>query len=309
MTQVDLDSEATLRPSPPAIVDLTDSTPDDSEHTFSDLHATTKIDPNKSVKKVCNLVSAAFASLPKMHPVPLVSEGRRRSGSLELDPIKSLHDVLSSRITEQPAHSTKSQSVPPSPARPTVLKPTQLVPPELHSISPMVNSPASSSSPLQDAQRPFSRSEDDYSVPFPDSDLTESMSATRRASPTSLSTEELIHFTEELFRRVHPTTVEHLPPQLIAMLHNIHQFVAHNCSEIMDPRITLLNQSVNPSYHMLLPRRPTWPSWKNHSTMSRNNYELTFPSYVLSPRRSIEINRMSNPVWPLQPKLSLSSNV
>ena len=45
---------------------------------------------------------------------------------------------------------------------------------------------------------------------------------------------DLIDFTETLFSKVHPSKVERLPPQLIAMLYNINSFVAHNCSEILE---------------------------------------------------------------------------
>ena len=95
------------------------------------------------------------------------------------------------------------------------------------------------SSPLQDAQRPFS--EDDTSFPslvnLPGRaklGLDEAMDTTRRAPRGSISIEEIVHFNEYLFETIHPTMVEHLSDPFLAMLESICTNLSHNTSEIIE---------------------------------------------------------------------------
>ena len=201
-------------------------------------------DNTKDIPSAAMLLSTAFSALPQASPPT-----RPRSGSLESDQLLAIQKVISAGGPPPPiAAQPVSKSVPPSPARPVTGKPTQLVPPESRATSPPPVSPMPSTSPLpdaqhrrlcasplQDAQRPFSRSEEEYSVPFPDdSDQTIPGSPAKPDPPASMTSEDLIDFTETLFSKVHPSKVERLPPQLIAMLYNINSFVAHNCSEILE---------------------------------------------------------------------------
>ena len=237
---MDLGSESNSGSPNETVIDLTHST-GDSVSPFQ-LPVPCK-NTHSVVKSAATLLSTTFSSLPQTG-LP----ARPRSGSLESDQMLAIQKVISAACSSTPAmQKPVSKSVPPSPAHPVTGKPTQLVPPESRATSPPLSPMPSSlspipdaqrrfsASPLQDAQRPFSQSEEEYSVPFPDdSDQTIQGSPEKPDPPASLSSEDLIEFTETLFRKVHQSKVEHLPPQLIAMLYNINSFVAHNCSEILE---------------------------------------------------------------------------
>ena len=241
LTQLDPGSESISGSPTETIIDLTHSSGESI--TPFQLPVPPK-DTRKDMQSAAMMLSTAFSSLPQSSP-----STRPRSGSLESDQLLAIQKVISAACSPISAvQKPASKSVPPSPARPVTGKPTQLVPPESRATSPppisLMPSNLSpipdaqrrlSASPLQDAQRPFSRSEEEYSVPFPDdSDQTIQGSPEKPDPPASMSSEDLIDFTETLFMKVHPSKVERLPPQLIAMLYNINSFVAHNCSEILE---------------------------------------------------------------------------
>ena len=218
---------------PLKILDLTELTPTDSSNPFSDTDNTqacpSRIDPHSSVRKACHYLSAAFAALPPAPPFPGDQDSLQRSMSLNLKRTSDdLQDVPSALNKTMP---TLSLSLPASPIRID------------GSASPQTSCHPNStqSSILQDAQRPFSRSDDDaslQSIPsLPEnlqSDLQEAMDSVRRAPRGSISTEEMAHFNDSLFETVHPTMVEHLSDPFLAMLENITTTQTLATSEIIE---------------------------------------------------------------------------
>ena len=215
------------------ILDLTELTPTDSSNPFSDTDnaqaCPSRINANSSVRKACHYLSAAFAALPPAPPLPGEQDSLQRSSSLNIQPIRD--DLPGGPEAMGGKVPPSSLSLPASPIRID------------GSASPQTSCHPNStqSSILQDAQRPFSCSDDDaslQSIPsLPDnirSDLEEAMDSVRRAPRGSISTEEITHFTDSLFESVHPTMVEHLSDPFLAMLENINTAQTLATSEIIE---------------------------------------------------------------------------
>ena len=219
-----LDDQCTME----EILDLTELTPTDSSNPFSDTDnaqaCPSRIDANSSVRKACHYLSAAFAALPPAPPLPGEQDSLHRSSSLNIQPIRA--DLQGGSAELNRTIPTSSLSLPASPIRID------------GSASPQTSCHPNStqSSILQDAQRPYSRSDDDtslQSIPsLPEnlrSDLQEAMD-----SSMDISTEEMAHFNDSLFESVHPTMVEHLSDPFLAMLENITTTQTLAMSEIIE---------------------------------------------------------------------------
>ena len=215
------------------ILDLTELTTTDSSNPFSDTDnaqaCPTHIKANSSVRKACHYLSAAFATLPPAPPLLGEQDSLHRSSSLNIQP--TCGDLPGGPAAMGGKIPPSSLSLPASPIRID------------GSASPQTSCHPNStqSSILQDAQRPFSRSDDDaslQSIPsLPDttrSDLQEAMDSVRRAPRASISTEEMAHFTDSLFESVHPTMIEHLSDPFLAMLENVNTVQTLATSEIIE---------------------------------------------------------------------------
>ena len=219
------------------------------------MHTSPPTQPDHSVMKACTFLSTAFGQLPSES----VSKGLEpRERSPQKDPVPATRQG-GPKAPSLPFLTRGSTSTPASPNRPLVEdQPSsasslnKLSMPMEYGHTPPLHS---SDSSLQDAQRPFSPSQDEATlhtpplseeqsqqtrVQMPSSDqlqaihVVQSREALKRAPIASISPQEVVDFTDSLFQEVHPTLVDQLPPPQLASLQCSFRYMDQSLSELSE---------------------------------------------------------------------------
>ena len=198
-----------------------------------------------------------------------------------------------------------SKSTPASPNRPLVpdhpvsaSSLTKLSAPTEYDQSQSVPSPGSS---FQDAQRPYSPSQEEQSMNTPPLFATpssletvagvnfqpqaihvdQSREALKRAPIPTISPQEVVDFTDSLFQEVHPTLVDQLPPPQLASLQCSFRYLDQSFSELSE-RLDDSQQSYSDTLKettaaQASARRQTWSPWSEPITQTPSRSVTKYP--------------------------------
>ena len=260
-----------------------------------------KIEANQSVKKACQFLMAAF------------SQGQEpRERSPQKDPVPASHPVGGPNTLSLPFLSRGSKSTPASPNRPLVEEQLSMASSlntlfQLMDVDHMVLPPYHcNNSSMQDAQGPFSPSQDEMVLHKPISgsppssfdnsqpsnlsqpghlnldnqghldkqNVDQSGEALKRAPISSISPQELVDFTDSLFQEVHPTMVDQLPHPQLASLQCSFRYLDQSISELTKPV-----EDSQQSHLDTINENAPWVrklTWNVPSTMRPQNFTMTF---------------------------------